>query len=221
MGFGYGFSRNIDINFSDLYSIIRKNRWHILVSGLIASTMLMAILELVPQKYQGTTSILIDNREFTFNGSEKIVAQAAIVRSDSIILKAIQKLGLPDRALIGIKEKIKTSIDENARVLQLQFSSSDRILASMVPNAIADEYLAASQTKTVNAHVIARATSIDESRILVNALYAALSAVLAMGLYIAGILISTLISGAGLNPSGKISRELVPDAVQNLPEFAI
>lgn len=221
MGFGNEFSRNMDIDFTGLYSAVREKRWQILASGLIAATVLMSILLVIPQKYHGTTSILIENREFAFNGPDKIAAQAAIIRSDIVVLKAIKKLGLSDRAFIGIKEKLKVSTDGNSRVLQLQFSSNNRILAHAIPNAIADEYLAASQTKSVKAHIIARAVSAGETGILVNAIFAALSNLLAMGLYIAAIILSALISGTGLKPSGKISRELVPDAVQNLPEFAV
>lgn len=221
MGFCYGFSRNMDIDFTGLSFMIREKKWHILASGLIAIAVLASIFMAIPQEYQGSTSILIENREFVFNGPDKITAQATIIHSDIIVLKAIKKLGLSDDALVDIKQELKISIDKNSRVLQLRFSSNDRRLASMVPNAIAEEYLAASQIKTVNAHVIAHATSVGESGKLENTFYAILSMVLAMALYVTGIIISALISGAGLKPSGKIPRELVPDAVQNLPEFAV
>ncbi|MBL4892365.1 MAG: hypothetical protein JKX91_11205 [Rhizobiaceae bacterium] len=87
--------------------------------------------------------------------------------------------------------------------------------------AIADEYLVASQTKSVKAHIITRAISVGDSGFLGNMFFAALSAMLAMGLYITVIIPIGPDVGAGLKPYGKISRELVPDAVQNLPEFAV
>ena len=121
------FSQDVDIDFAGLFVIIWKKKWRILAAGLIAGLALMFVLTLVTPKYQGSTRILIEDRESLFTRSgpndtrrqfdydaPAIVSHVEIIRSDNIAIKVIETLRLADRGEYNAPIRMWNSTDLKA-----------------------------------------------------------------------------------------------------------
>ncbi|HEY2934661.1 MAG TPA: polysaccharide biosynthesis tyrosine autokinase [Acidobacteriota bacterium] len=145
----------IDVNLRDLYRVLRKRRWIIMISPLLMGLATFAVTEAPVPIYEASALVRISRSStlaglmvdiVNYGAYDNMATQIVVVKSQPILEEVAYRLNMvkghnPKQAVDELKGKISASQQENSDILEVRATSESREEAIALANTTAEIYI--------------------------------------------------------------------------------